>query len=303
MLVDIHQHVWTEPLVDALEHRDRLPFIRREGDHCMVHLVGETPSGIDLAGERRAARHALLHRDGIDRALIALSSPLGIEALPRREARSLIDAHLAGVAALGPAFGAWGPLALEDACAADVDRLLEGSCVGISLPAGACASPRALESLHAVLDRVEEIGVPLFIHPGPGRGEHLPESSLADPLWWPAMTRYVAQMHAAWLSLAVLARRRHPRLRLVFAMLAGGAPLQVERLRARAGAVEIAGEQTFYDTSSYGPAAIAAMSACVGEDQLVYGSDRPVVEPAPGESARALAANAERLATPWVLAA
>ena len=38
---------------------------------------------------------------------------------------------------------------------------------------------------------------------------------------------------------------------------------------------------TFYDTSSYGPNAVATVSGLVGPEQLVYGSDRPVVEPRP----------------------
>ncbi|MEA2270144.1 MAG: 6-methylsalicylate decarboxylase, partial [Solirubrobacteraceae bacterium] len=35
---------------------------------------------------------------------------------------------------------------------------------------------------------------------------------------------------------------------------------------------------TFYDTSSYGPRAIEAVGGVVGIDQLVYGSDRPVLD-------------------------
>lgn len=35
----------------------------------------------------------------------------------------------------------------------------------------------------------------------------------------------------------------------------------------------------FYETSSYGPTAVDAMQAIVGPRQLLYGSDRPVVEP------------------------
>ncbi len=106
MRVDVHQHLWTEPLVEALERRTRLPFVRREGRLCVVHVAGETPSAVDLDAERPAARAELLERDGVDRALIAISSPLGIEALPRAEAEELIGAHLDGVSALGERFGA-----------------------------------------------------------------------------------------------------------------------------------------------------------------------------------------------------
>lgn len=280
MRVDVHQHLWTEPLVDALERRTRLPFVRREDRLCVVHVAGETPSAIDLDGERPAARAELLQRDGVDRALIAISSPLGIEALPRAEAEELIGAHLDGVAALGEHFGAWGPLALEGIAAGDVDAALARGCVGVSLPAGALGTPSELDGLHSVLARIEQLKVPLFIHPGPGLAQRLREPSLSDPLWWPALTRYVAQMQAAWLALSAIARREHPGLRVVYAMLAGGAPLLRERLAARGGpALDVAGPLDFYDTSSYGLVAVEAMARQVGPLQLLHGSDRPVAEP------------------------
>jgi 6-methylsalicylate decarboxylase len=280
--VDVHQHLWTEPLLDALERRARLPFVRREDGLCVIHVAGETPSTIDLESERPPRRAALLERDGVDLALIAMSSPLGIEALPRAEAQGLIGAHLAGVEALREHFGfrMWGPLALDGLHGDDVDALLERDCVGASLPAGAFDPPSSIDALRSVLARLERLDVPLFIHPGPGRGATATECSLADPLWWPALTRYVAQMQAAWLAFSTLARRSHPRLRVVFAMLAGGAPLLSERLAARGGpAVDVRDPYSFFDTSSYGPAAIEAMARRVGEQQLLYGSDRPVIEP------------------------
>jgi 6-methylsalicylate decarboxylase len=68
----------------------------------------------------------------------------------------------------------------------------------------------------------------------------------------------------------------------VFAMLAGGAPLLSERLTARGGPpIELRDPLTFYETSSYGPVAIEATAARVGAGQLLYGSDRPVIEPIP----------------------
>jgi hypothetical protein len=64
----------------------------------------------------------------------------------------------------------------------------------------------------------------------------------------------------------------------VFAALAGGAPLHVERLAGRGGPARAAFDPlTFYDTSSYGPRAIEAVGGVVGLDQLVHGSDRPVL--------------------------
>jgi len=72
-----------------------------------------------------------------------------------------------------------------------------------------------------------------------------------------------------------------------------------ERLGARGGGPLDRDPLLSYDTSSYGERAIAAMAAmaeAVGAEQLVHGSDRPVVEPTvPGGGLRAgLAANAGR---------
>jgi hypothetical protein len=113
---------------------------------------------------------------------------------------------------------------------------------------------------------------------GTGAGE----ASLTEPLWWRALTDYVSQMQAAWLTFATHGRRELPRLRTVFAMLAGGAPLLSERLATRGGpAVDLHDPYTFYDTSSYGPKLVEAMARWVGPGQLLYGSDRPVIEPVP----------------------
>jgi hypothetical protein len=100
------------------------------------------------------------------------------------------------------------------------------------------------------------------------------------PAWWPALTGYVAGMQAAWHGWGLWGRPAHPRLRVCFAMLAGLAPLHRERLVARGGR-PAAHPLDFYDTSSYGTRAIDAVLREVGVDQLVNGSDRPVIEPVP----------------------
>jgi hypothetical protein len=102
-------------------------------------------------------------------------------------------------------------------------------------------------------------------------------------------------MHAAWLTFVTLGRREHPRLTVLFAMLAGGAPLLTERLDARGGPrVDLRDPRVFYDISSYGQSAIDAMTQRVGAEQLVCGSDRPV-EPVATVGDVLLQANAGRL--------
>jgi hypothetical protein len=286
MRVDVHQHLWSEPLVEALTARSELPFIRDEHGLSVLFLAGERPYVLDTQSEAPDARAALLERDGLERALICLSSPLGIESLPRSQSEPLLEAYHDGALTLEHPFAVWGAVALDRPDPGEVDRALERGCVGISLPAGALTGVDALSRLRPILRRLEEAGAPLLLHPGPGPGEKLAasqavgEPSLADPLWWSAMTRYVGEMHAAWLTFISAGRAAHPRLRIIFSMLAGLAPLHAERLSSRGGPAPLRVDPLiFYETSSYGPASLRRIAELVGPEQLLYGSDRPVVDP------------------------
>src|SRR5262249_58247550 len=113
MRLDVHQHIWTAPLIEALAARSELPFVRLRGGVAELHAAGERPCAIDLNSEALPRRTRVLDDDRIELAVIALSSPIGIKALPRHEALALIDAHLDGVLTLGDRFAAWGPVALD----------------------------------------------------------------------------------------------------------------------------------------------------------------------------------------------
>jgi hypothetical protein len=296
MRTDLHQHVWTEPLLDALAARRVAPFVRRDDGLTVLHCPGELPCVIDEPAESPAARARLLRSDRLDQAVVAISSPIGIEMLAPEVAGELISAHLDGALALGESFRAWGPVPVRAPEVAAVDEVLARGCIGVSVPAAALADRSALTDLLPVLEHVQSCGVPLLVHPG-GFGSR--DARLDEPLWWAALTDYVSQMQAAWLTFAAFARRELPQLRVVFAMLAGGAPLLAERLIARGGpAVDLRDPLTFYDTSSYGPMIVEAMARWVGPAQLVYGSDRPVIEPVPTGREVELMNNATQLLTP-----
>src|SRR5450631_804468 len=280
MLADIHQHIWTRPLLERLAARETLPLISRNDGLTVLHSAAEQPYVIDVAAEAPQRRAMLVREDGLDLALIAISSPIGIEALPRESALELIEAHLDGVSALPSEFAAWGPVALDGADPDQVDALLARGCVGISIPAGALAGPDRLDLVGPVLERAAARRAPVFVHPGRAPSQRTAGTSFGEPLWWRALTDYVSQMQAAWLTFASFGRREHPELAVVFAMLAGCAPLLSERLQTRGGPdVELRDPLSFYETSSYGPAAVEMMARRVGEARLLYGSDRPVIEP------------------------
>jgi hypothetical protein len=283
---DVHQHLWPEGFVSALSQRSAAPAVRRadDGRGWVIAVPGEPDSPFGPATHDPDVRAASLRATGLDRALLCNSTPLGIEALPEDEARPLLDAWHDGVFAAGDAFGVWGALPVHGATPADVHALLDRGAVGVSIPAALLASPDAVDACGPILRALAQRGAPAFVHPGPidhtnnsdgdaGRGSS----------WWPALTTYVSDMHLAFHAFLIAnppARPAHPDLRICFAMLAGLAPLHAERLALRGGPVEgINNPNIFYDTSSYGPRAIAAFAGVVGIDQLVCGSDRPVVDP------------------------
>jgi hypothetical protein len=149
----------------------------------------------------------------------------------------------------------------------------------VSLPAASLASPAAIEAAGPVLARLALRGAPLLVHPGPVGPATAPRED-AGAAWWPALTTYVGDMHRAWHAYVGWGAAEHPTLRVCFAMLAGLAPLHAERLALRGGPGDaVNNPNIFYDTSSYGRRAIGAMAGAVGLDQLVTGSDRPVVDP------------------------
>ncbi|MBC7551780.1 MAG: amidohydrolase, partial [Cellulomonas sp.] len=246
-----------------------------------LHLPGEPVTAIDPRAHDLAQRRALDVADGIDLALLSLSSPLGIETLGPDEARPLLAAwhaladDLERDSVVG--YGVWAAAhVLEPDLDALAVTLKHPRVHGLQVPATAMADPFALERLAPVLAVAEQADLPVLVHPGPaaagvGTGEL--------PGWWPALTSYTSQLSAAWFAWHVAGRALTPRLRIAFVGLAGLAPLHHERLVQRGGTLGPIDRLVHYETSSYGTRAVDAMVRLVGVDPLVHGSDRPYAEP------------------------
>jgi hypothetical protein len=287
MAIDIHQHLWSESVLGELARRRRAPRVRRHDGRWLLEIPGEPPSPVDIAGDDVVRRAELVHLDGMNRALVALSSALSVECLPPDEALALLNPSHEALAALPREFGAWASVPLRDAelCATVLSEALDRAFCGLVLPAGAARTRAGLERCAPLLALLERRDVPLFVHPGPDPWQPA-AGATDDPPWWTAMTAYIDAMAAAWHAFVAFGRPLYPLLRMVFALLAGGAPLHIERLAARGGPVAGAHDlRLFYDTSSYGVQAIDAMIRIVGIDQLVHGSDRTMVAPLLGPGA------------------
>ena len=258
---DLHQHLWPERFVAALRARTTPPFLEAER-----LTTREGRFEIALADHDLAARVRTLDRDGIDVAVVSLQTSLGLEALPAQEREALEDAWVDGtrelVAASGGRLRAFAPTRRRDGL------------VGVSIGSSALAD---LAHVSAVLDDAEAAGALVFVHPDAGRrpGESRPE-------WWDWVTGYPARMQEAYLAWLAFGRERWPELRVLFAMLAGGGPFQLERLARRGVDVRSALDpNTYFEVSTHGRRAIELCVQTFGVGQLAYGSDTPVVDSRP----------------------
>ena len=295
--VDVHQHLWTPALVEALRARRTPPYL----DGWTLHVAGSAPFAVDPAAHVVGARAAQARADGLALAVVALSSGLGVETLPPDDAAPLLAAYHAGAAALPAPFAAWAAANLVAPDPAALDALLRSGFVGLELPASALADDAGWAHCAPLLEVLEHHGRPLLVHPGPAAA-----APGAAPAWWAPVVDYVPQMHAAWYAFRAFGRPAFPRLRVCFALLAGLAPLHGERLRARSGAADAAAARgrvdpdAFVDTSSYGPRAVDAVVRVLGVDVVVHGSDRPWAASQPtglGPAAEAVV----RCDNPWRL--
>ena len=293
--VDLHQHLWPEPVLEVLERRSGAPRARRRRGVWQLDLPGEPSFEVDPQDHDPGRRARNLD---VDLAVVALSSPVGVEGLPDRDALAAIAAWQEAAEALPAELGWWAlaPEALPvDEQAAIVHEAISNGAAGLCIAATRLGSTAAAESVLPLLAASAESGAPVFVHPGPVAPSAV---GAREPGWWAPATSYVAQQQAAWTAFHAVVRPQLPSLRAVFALLAGLAPLHSERIAARGGPGGddvVHDPLVFYDTSSYGPEAVRALASAVGIGQLVHGSDFPVADERPDVVERAFCREVARV--------
>jgi 6-methylsalicylate decarboxylase len=244
---DIHQHLWPEQFIAALSRRTAPPRL----DGSRLELAGAAYD-VDLGDHLLERRLELLDRDGIDVACISLQPTLGCDDEPE-----LLAAYHDGIPELVSASGG------------RLRALASGECRDGFV--GACVSAHALDAIAELAAELRAARQFLFVHPG------VPAQTRAEPLWWPVVVDYAAQMETAFLTWITGGGHDVP---VVFALLAGGGPFQLERLASREAETTISGD-VYLEASSYGPRAIGLCLAALGSGHLVYGSDTPVIDSRP----------------------
>jgi predicted TIM-barrel fold metal-dependent hydrolase len=273
--------------MSALAARTSAPRIVTRDGGMWLELAFE-PAGPILADSHDPERRlALLDAGGIDTAVISISTPVGVEALPADEARPLLDAYHRGISELvGWADGrlqafAAACLNAADAGVADVADRLEAGFVGLSLPSEVLATPAGLDLCAPLLEMLERAGRPLFVHPGPAPWTRPEPADPRLPAWWTPLAQYPAWSLRAFATWRALGAAAYPRLRIVFAIMGGGAPFLEGRWRTFSGLAGSIDRNVFLDTASCQRLDLELALAAYGAEQIVLGTDVPVIDPAP----------------------
>jgi 6-methylsalicylate decarboxylase len=252
-----------------------------------LELAFEPAGPIAATAHDPELRLAVLAESGIDTAVISISSPCGVEALPEDDARPLLDAYHRGISELVGwsngrllAFAA-ACLNATDAGAADVAERLEAGFAGLSLPSEALATPAGLDLCAPLLELLERAGRPLFVHPGPAPWTPTEPADPRLPAWWTPLAQYPAWSLRAFATWRALGAAAYPRLRVVFAIMAGGAPFLEGRWRTFSGLAGGIDRNVFLDTASCQRLDLELALAAYGAEQIVLGTDIPIIDPAP----------------------
>jgi 6-methylsalicylate decarboxylase len=244
---DLHQHAWPDGFRRKLERRRTPPYLR---GRRLVLPVGGTFE-VDPDAYTPEARLRELDRTGLERAIISL--PPTTEPTP-----DLVEIwHEEAVSLRRASGGRLVPLAYEAALPGFV-----GAIVGATTFATGAGGDE-------FLTRLDCLNQFAFVHPA--------AATSVGPKWFASSVVYTQQMVASYARWLDGTYRRHANLRVVFALLAGGAPFQIERLISRGLDPQAPfSSSTWFDTSSYGERALELSLQTFGAKRLLFGSDAPV---------------------------
>jgi aminocarboxymuconate-semialdehyde decarboxylase len=318
MVIDCQCHWYPRAFFEYCLPRTSHPLCRRDGDGFVYELTPHVP--LSFAPEQIDAERVLdsLEPIGID-VLITSSESLGLTTWTAEEeregARVLNEAKAAAQREHPGRFFGLATLPMQDPEAAleeldfAVGRLgLVGVCVGSNIDRAPIVGPELLP----VYQRVEQLGVPLFLHPTTSLASEALQFGMEFILGWMFDTSVAA------LSL-VLSRTLdecpdltvvHPHLGAMLPYLAGR--IDFEYKTPWGGNEELPAPPTEYlrrfytDTVSDSPAALDMALEFYGDERVLFGSDYPWWPPQRGldfvtdslEGARlqqVLAGNARRI--------
>jgi aminocarboxymuconate-semialdehyde decarboxylase len=297
-IVDAHFHWWPRVVFDELCQRTTYPRAERNGKGGYTYWRnGESSTArFNLGAEWFDLDRQLAHMDGLPHQVDVVCSPgpfaVHFSDLPAAEGRAaamLWNTEMAG-AQRQYAGRVWatGVVPLVDtAVALDVlnHAIRELGLVGVSIPGSVGSDPRIdAERLEPFYARVDELGVPLFLHPT--------DAAFVDILdgyngaLYTSLGRVVDVSVAAYRLVLSGIMERHSRLKVFMSHTGGALPYQSGRMDKNSRAARLPKAPSTYlkrmTTDTVSPHAMGVRFAVdyYGIDQVLYGSDYPCWDPA-----------------------
>jgi aminocarboxymuconate-semialdehyde decarboxylase len=289
--VDSHIHWIPDGYFELLSRRARSPRAERKGDGWMYlnddrdsFFVENEWSNLELQFETARAT-------GMEMTLV---SSMGIhsdlDGLPLAEAREgarLINEAWAGAQRERPGrfyAAAAVPLQDTDAAVAELDHAVtQLGLIGVSIPGSVAGEPLDTPRLEPFWTRVEELGVPMFLHPTDGA--LLSSMQGYENALYLSLGRVVDSSVAALRLVLNGTFDRHPGLRLIHFHAGGVLPYAAGRLDKNASIGSLAERPTAYlrrmwvDTAMPHPLTLDMALKFYGTDRVLYGSDNPCWNP------------------------
>lgn len=291
MDVDAHTHYLPEPFRDLLREWEKPVRIEeRDGQEFVVHTTGSFPlfpGFTDLD-----ARVEWMDEHGIDVTLMSVSTPNPNEGpFSVEKSTELVRAindgyaaaqreypdHVAGLGAL--------PLRDPDAALAELDRIAgDLDLAGVAVPTAVRGEKLSKPELAPVFDRIEELDLTVFVHPGRNELSH----TLDDDEW------FFTPLGVFPMETTIQVGRlvfdgffdRHD-LTMVLSHMGGALPYLVGRFERGRDQFRSDPDESperpileyvesfYYDTISFHEPAYHAAIETVGTDHLLFGTDYP----------------------------
>lgn len=296
-IVDSHFHYWPRSIFDwLLARRDYPKAIPNDrgawtyvGTGGRSGTIASWPAWYDLDKEFE-------HMDKLDHQVDVISSigPLSVcfSEFPVETGRELATMWNEEMAAAQRKYSGrfWGTAAIplvDTRTAIEVldHAVLKLGLVGANLPGSVGTDARIdAERLEPLYDRVEELGVPLLLHP-------------TDAIFADILDGYDGALHLSFgrvVEVSVAAMRlvfsgvmeRHPKLKLVMSHTGGALPYQAARMDKNGGKAKLPSMPSTYlkrmYTDTVSPHAMGIKFAIdfYGIDHVMYGTDYPCWDPA-----------------------
>ncbi len=297
-IIDSHFHHWPRSVWDALCKRTGYPhaepneaggyeYWRKEGDDRA--FLGGWPTWYDLEGQ-------LAYMDSLGHQIDVVCSigPFSVvfSELPKDEGKDLAtlwNEEMAACQSRHPG-RVWASAAVplvDTQTAIDVveHAVNKLGLMGVNLPGSVGSDPRIdHERLEPFYDRVEQLGVPLFLHPTDAVFQDMLIEGYGGALHL-SLGRVVEVSVAAMRLVFSGIMERHPNLKIVMSHTGGALPYQSGRMDKNGKAAKLPHPPSTYikrmytDTVSPHTAGMKFAVEYYGVDHVMYGTDYPCWEP------------------------